>query len=143
MSATVDLGYCEITVLEPGILNILFRKDTDLDEPVAVEMLTGILKLTGGEPHGLIYDFNKKNIVIREIARKLSGVRDARTSKMICRAFVVHSLQNKLESKHYIQSGKPSAETKYFNKKDEALAWVRSCLKEFEKKGKTGSGPAE
>jgi hypothetical protein len=134
MNDTIHLGYCDLSVKEEGILYILFKEDTDIDEAVAVELLGNLLKLAGGKPHALVYDFNKKNIIIREISRKMSGVRDTRTSNLVCRAFIASSLQNKLESKHYIQSGKPSAETHYFSKKEDALKWAREKLSEYKNK---------
>lgn len=132
MDTPHDLGYCEIFFEEPQVIVIRFKQDTDLDEPVAVEILSHLLKLSRGQPHALIYDLNKKNVIIREISRKLSGVRDERTSKLVCRALIAPSLQNKLESKHYIQSGRPSAETNYFADKESALEWVREKIKAFE-----------
>jgi hypothetical protein len=130
-TSTVNLDFCEISVAEPGIILILFKKDTDLDESAAVQLLSALVPLTQGEPHALVYDMNKKDIIIREITRKISGVRDARTSNLICRAIVAGTLQNRLEAKHYIQSGKPSAETKYFNYPEDALKWAREQLKQF------------
>ncbi|MBC7865287.1 MAG: hypothetical protein IAF38_20090 [Bacteroidia bacterium] len=129
----IVLSFCEMYLEEPGIIMTVFSKDTDVDESAAVELLGNLLKLAQGEPHGLIYDFNKKNIIIREITRKISSVRDERTSKLICRAFIASSLQNKLESKHFIQAGKPQAETNYFSTKEEALDWVRSKMENFRK----------
>jgi hypothetical protein len=131
-----DLGYCNIYFEQPHLVMVKFTKDTDVDEPVAVEILSALIKLTKGEPHALIYDFNKKNIIIREISRKISGVRDERTANLVCRAFIAPSLQNKLESKHYIQSGKPAAHTNYFNKKTEAIAWAREKVASFLTRGK-------
>ncbi len=133
---SVDLSYCELSICEPGIVYIFFKTDTDIDEAVGIEILSNIISLTKGEPHALVYDMNKKNIIIREITRKISGVRDARTSNLICRAFIAGSLQNRLESKHYIQNGKPSAETKYFTEKNEALEWIRAKIKEFRRNNK-------
>jgi hypothetical protein len=129
----IVLSFCEMYLEEPGIIMTVFSKDTDADETVAVEILSNLIKLSQGEPHCLIYDFNNKNVIIREITRKISSVRDERTSKLICRAFIASSLQNKLESKHFIQAGKPQAETNYFATKEEALIWVRKKMENFSK----------
>ena len=120
-----------IKKISEHVIEISFSKDGEIDERMALEILTIIVKLSDGGSHALLYDFNKKNVIISEIARKLSGVRNYNNANLISRAMVTQSMASNIESSHYVQSTKPEAETKVFNDREKALSWLNAKVKVY------------
>lgn len=103
---------------------IVLLKDAEIDEKMVVEILDGILKLNNGEPHCLLYNFNDKNIILSELARKISGARNYNNANLIARAIFTQNMASNMESVFYINHDKPAAETKIFSEREKALEWL-------------------
>ncbi|MEO8761702.1 MAG: hypothetical protein ABI388_09700, partial [Bacteroidia bacterium] len=65
-----------ITKISEHVIEVFFTRDAEVDEKIAIEILTRIIELTEGGPHALLYDFNKRNVILSDITRKISGVRN-------------------------------------------------------------------
>jgi hypothetical protein len=118
----------DLVMKEAGIILITFIKDGELNETCAIEILSGILELSGGKPHCLLYDFNNKSVLLSNIAKKMASGRGPEESKLLARAFLTSSLQNDLEAGHFIHHSKPASETRIFRSSPEALNWLRTWL---------------
>jgi hypothetical protein len=114
------------------IIEFEFDKDMEIDQQTSIEILSIIMNLSDGRPHALLYNFNKQNIILSEIARKFSGARNYRNSKLVARAIVTQSMSSSLEANHYISKTNPSADTMIFKTKEEAVVWLHKKAKLFE-----------
>jgi hypothetical protein len=120
-----------ITKINEHVIEIFFIKDAEIDEKMAIELLDKLYKLSSGQPHALLYDFNKRNVIIADIARKMSGIRNYNNANLISRAMVSQNMVSGLESSHYINYDKPEAETKHFKNKEKALTWLNEKVEAF------------
>ncbi|HXD93296.1 MAG TPA: hypothetical protein VNX01_08790, partial [Bacteroidia bacterium] len=98
-----------ITKINEHVIEIFFIRDAEIDEKMAIELLDKLYKLSSGQPHALLYDFNKRNVIIADIARKMSGIRNYNNANLISRAMVSQNMVSGLESSHYINYDKPEA----------------------------------
>lgn len=117
--------------IDDHVIEIFFTQDGEIDQKIAIEILTKIVELSNGSPHALLYNFNEKNVIISEIARKLSGVRNYNNANLISRAMVTQSMTSNIESSHYVQSTKPEAETKVFKDRETALTWLNKKVEAY------------
>ncbi len=113
------------------IVEFSFEKDIEIDERMSIEILSIIQDLTFGKNHALLYNFNKCNVLLSEIARKVSGVRNYNNSHLIARALVSQSFTSNLESNYYIKNNKPSAETLLFQDRNKAIEWLTEKANHF------------
>lgn len=110
--------------LNDFVIEFYFEKDAEIDQALSIEILGIIMVLSEGKPHALLYNFNKQNILLSEIARKLSGARSFSNARMIARAVVTQSMTSSLETTHYINNTNPAADTRIFNERDKAVKWL-------------------
>jgi hypothetical protein len=127
----ITVSIADVFLLEEKIIGIRFTKDGELDELVAIDILRAVLVLAEGKPHAIYYDFNKYNILLSNIAKKLASVRNDLDSNLIARAFLSRTLMNQIEANHFIQYSKPLAETRVFQEEEEALSWLRARIHAF------------
>ncbi len=120
-----------IKKLNEHVIEIFFTRDAEIDQVMAIEILHEIINLSQGQPHALLYNFNKKNVLLSDIARKLSGVRNYNNANLISRAMVTQTMVGGIESTYYINHDKPEAETKLFNEKEKALEWLNEKVEAF------------
>jgi hypothetical protein len=111
--------------IDDFIIEFCFDRDLEVDQQMSVEVLGIIMELSEGKPHALLYNFNKQNVILSEIARKLSGVRSYRNAQLTARAVVTQSFSSSLEATHYIQHVLPSTETSLFQKREDAIEWLQ------------------
>ena len=127
----MDFSAGTVTKINEYVIEIFFIRDAEIDEKMSIELLDKLLTLSKGQPHALLYNFNKRNVIISNIARKLSGIRNYNNANLISRAMVSQNMVSSLESAHYINYDKPDAETKLFNNKDKALVWLNQKVEAF------------
>lgn len=127
----MDFSAGTVKKIDEHVIEIFFTTDGEIDEKMALEILSKIVELSGGGPHALLYNFNQRNVIISEIARKLSGVRNYNNVNLISRAMVAKSMASNMESSHYVQSTKPEAETKVFDDREKALTWLNQKVEAF------------
>jgi len=120
-----------VTKINEHVIEVFFSKDAEIDEKMSIELLDKLYTLSEGQPHALLYNFNKRNVIIPDIARKLSGKRNYNNANLISRAMVSQNIVSGIESAHYINYDKPDAETKLFNSKDKALVWLNEKVEAF------------
>ena len=120
-----------INKINGHVIEIFFTRDAEIDQIMAIEILHEIINLSEGQPHALLYNFNKKNVILSGIARKLSGVRNYNNANLISRAMVTQTMVGGLESTHYINHDKPEAETKLFDSMEKALVWLNQKVETF------------
>lgn len=106
------------------VIEFYFDRDVEIDQALSIEILGIIMELSGGGAHALLYNFNTQNIILSEIARKLSGARNYSNAQMIARAVVTQSLTSSLETAHYIKNTNPAADTRIFDTREKALEWL-------------------
>lgn len=106
------------------VIEFYFDKDVEIDQALSIEILGIIMALSEGKAHALLYNFNTQNIILSEIARKLSGARNYSNAQMIARAVVTQSLTSSLETAHYIKNTNPAADTRIFDAREKALDWL-------------------
>jgi hypothetical protein len=106
------------------VIEFNFEKDVEIDQALSIEILGIIMMLSDGKAHALLYNFNSQNIILSEIARKLSGARNYSNAQMIARAVVTQSLTSSLETTHYIKNTNPAADTRIFDGRETALQWL-------------------
>ncbi len=102
-----------ITKINDHVIEVFFTRDAEIDEKLALEILSDIIVLSKSGPHALLYNFNKRNVIIADIAQRLSGVRNYNNANLISRAMVAQNMVSSMESSHYINYSKPEAETKH------------------------------
>jgi len=127
----MDFSAGTVTKINEHIIEVFFSKDAEIDERMSIELLDKLYALSKGQPHALLYNFNKRNVIIPDIARKLSGRRNYNNANLISRAMVSQNIVSGIESAHYINYDKPDAETKLFNSKDKALVWLNQKVEAF------------
>jgi hypothetical protein len=127
----MDFSAGTVTKINEHVIEIFFIRDAEIDEKMAIELLDKLYTLSEGQPHALLYNFNKRNVIISNIARKLSGIRNYNNANLISRAMVSQNMVSGLESAHYINYDKPDAETKLFKSKEEALEWLNEKVEAF------------
>lgn len=120
-----------ITKISEHVIEVFFTRDAEVDEKIAIEILTRIIELTEGGPHALLYDFNKRNVILSDITRKISGVRNYNNANLISRAFVSQTMTGNMEASFYINHERPLAETKLFNNKEKAMEWLNQKVEAF------------
>ena len=113
-----------VTKINDLIIEFYFEKDVEIDQQLSVEILGIIMQLAEGGPHSLLYNFNRQNIILSDIARKLSGARDYSNSMLLARAIVTQSMASSLEVSHYIKIDRPAADTLIFDNKEKAVNWL-------------------
>ena len=106
------------------VIEFYFDRDVEIDQALSIEILGIIMVLSEGKAHALLYNFNRQNIILSEIARKLSGARNYSNAQMIARAVVTQSLTSSLETAHYIKNTNPAADTRIFDAREKALDWL-------------------
>jgi hypothetical protein len=127
----MDFSAGTIKRISEHVIEIFFIRDSEIDEKMALDILSKIVELSAGGPHALLYDFNKKNVLLSDIAKKLSGVRNYNNVNLISRAMVTQSMVSNIESSHYVQNTKPEAETKVFDDREKALTWLNIKIETF------------
>lgn len=120
-----------VNKIDDLVIEFIFDKDIEIDQQASIEILSLIMNLSEGKPHALLYNFNQQNIILSEIARKFSGVRNYRNSNLVARAIVTQSLSSSLEAKHYISNVNPAADTMVFKTKEEAVEWLHQRAEIF------------
>ena len=127
----MDFSWGNMILLNKHVIEVLFTQDVEIDQKVAIEILTGIMALSEGEPHALLYDFGKNHVIFSDVARKISGVRNYNNANIISRAMVSQTMTSNMEISFYISHDKPQAETKFFDAKEKALTWLNQKVEAF------------
>lgn len=127
----MDFSVGTINKIDEHVIEVFFSRDAEIDEKMAIEILSHLYILSEGQPHALLYNFNKRNVIIADIARKLSGRRNYNNANLISRAMVSQNMVSGLESSYYINYDKPDAETKLFKSKEDALVWLHEKVEAF------------
>jgi hypothetical protein len=130
----ISTPIAEVTVSSHGLITVLFTQDGEVDETYGTDILSAIVHLANKKEHVVLYDFNSKDILIRNIARQFVAVRNEHESHILGRAFLCYSLQNQLEAKHFIHYNKPLAETRIFNTLTKAAAWLEKKMQKPQSK---------
>ncbi|HXB40974.1 MAG TPA: hypothetical protein VNZ49_10560 [Bacteroidia bacterium] len=120
-----------VNKINEHIIEFCFNTDVEISEKISIEILNAIHVLSEEKPYALLYDFNKCNILISEIARKFSSVRNYNNSNIIARAIVTQSLSSSLETSHYIKNSNIAAETNMFETKEKAISWLNEKTAQF------------
>ncbi len=111
--------------VDEHIIEFIFEKDVEVDHAISIEILGIIMTFSEGKAHSLLYNFNNRNILISDIARKFSGPRSFSNSAMMARAIISQSLPSSLEANHYVKNTDLAAETRVFGAREEAVAWLQ------------------
>lgn len=113
------------------VIEFYFEKDVEIDQAISIEILGIIMVLSEGKAHALLYNFNTQNIILSDIARKLSGARSYSNAQMIARAVVTQSLTSSLETSHYIKNTNPAADTCIFESREKAYQWLNEKVAQY------------
>jgi len=123
---SIDTKHTTITLRDDGIMQFYFKDKTILE----VEMLKEALEVTrilgdGKKYPNLILagDFITVAQVVREFA-----VTEESNRYTVADAFVVKSLAEKLMVNFYITINRPPKPTRYFNKEEDAIKWLKKFL---------------
>ncbi|HTA63099.1 MAG TPA: hypothetical protein VK835_11615 [Bacteroidia bacterium] len=127
----MDFSAGTVTKINEHVIEVFFSKDAEVGEKMSIELMDKLYTLSGGQSHALLYNFNKRNVIISDIARKLSVHRNYNNVHLISRAIVSQNMASGIESAHYINYDKPDAETKLFNSKDKAFVWLNEKVEAF------------
>lgn len=119
----------DLMIMPGNIICVKFTHDGEIDEPHGVEILSATVQLADSKAHTVLYDFNKKNILMRNIAKQFAAVRNEHESHLYGRAFLIYNLQNEIEARHFINYNKPLVETRIFKEKKAAAAWLNEMIK--------------
>jgi hypothetical protein len=118
----------EFSLLEPGIICVKLIDDMEVKAEEAKIILDITNKLSEGKFHCILYDFNGKNVIISDFAKKLASFRSITSDHLLARAFLVYNLNNKLEVNNLIRQYKPQVPTQAFETREEALKYLRTAL---------------
>jgi len=127
----MDFSAGIIKKISDNIIEVIFNRDTEIDEEMMIEIYEKIFSLSKGNPHALIYNADGKNIILSDIARKISGARNYNNVHLISRAIVSQNLVSNIETSFFISHDKPEAETKLFDDKEKAMAWTNKKVHAF------------
>lgn len=128
MSTPILINNAEFSLLEPGIIQVKLHEDIEVKAEEAKIVLDFTNKLSEGRFHCILYDFNGKNIIISDFAKKLASFRSITSDHLLARAFLVYNLNNKLEVNNLMRQYKPQIPTQAFESKEEAIAYLRAAL---------------
>lgn len=120
----VNIGMAEVFYIRPGIVCVKAIRDGEITTEVAYKIIRAIRRLTVGLPYALLYDMNKKTVLLSAGAKRLAARKDILNTLMIARALVAHNLVNKLEMSHFIKATPIEVPTQAFANLSLACDWI-------------------
>lgn len=101
-------------------------KKDNLDAELATELCEAIGKICNGKPTKLLTDSTKAYGFVNSEARDIISNHPDLLKVRQAEAFVIDSLANRLIVKVYLKFDKPNHQVKTFNKREHAIAWLKS-----------------
>jgi hypothetical protein len=123
----IDLKKIQTRILEPGIIEILFKKDVTIEPADIYELRKVNLQLSNEKPYGVLVSAEQLTSFSKE-TRELLASKEF-MGLTIAKALVFDGLGQKLIGNFYLQVNRPHIKTRLFNDKKEALDWLRNELR--------------
>ena len=120
----VELPHTKVELRDDGIIQFFYGNHTDYTMKESMELEAVVEKMTKGVVHKSLRIAGNFSNIDMEVMRYLSRGRG--TLFTLADSFVIHSLAQKILANFYLRINKPVLPTRFFNKIDEAEAWLKS-----------------
>jgi hypothetical protein len=121
---TLELPHTKIELRDDGIIQFHYGNHVQYSMQETMELEAAVEKMTKGVTNKSLRIAGKFSNVDMEVMRYLSRGRG--TLFTLADSFVIHSLAQKILANFYLRINKPVLPTRFFNKVEEAEAWLRS-----------------
>jgi len=123
-------GKATIYIEEENILYITMLKNSNIDVDTAEEIVKAASDISENSIHGNLVDIREMSFMSRE-ARIYLG--QQKRKNVLAIAVLKHSLFHNALANIYMKFNKPRIPTKAFDKKVDAIDWLREKLRENKK----------
>jgi hypothetical protein len=121
---TLELPHTKIELRDDGIIQFHYGHHVQFTMHETMELEAAVEKMTKGVTHKSLRIAGKFTNVDMEVMKYLSRGRG--TLFTLADSFVIYSLAQKILANFYLRINKPVLPTKFFNKVEEAEAWLKS-----------------
>lgn len=125
---TLVLPHTKIELRDDGIIQFFYGDHTEYTMKETEELERAVEKMTGGVTHKSLRIAGKFSNIDVDVMKYLSRGRG--TLFTLADSFVLQSLAHKIIANFYLRINKPVLPTRFFNKIEEAEAWLQSLNNE-------------
>lgn len=122
----VDTAKYNIKLKSDGIVYVVFKDNTTLDIDLQIEMLNVYNEITRGTLTPFLFEA-KDGVEITKEARHNAIVMEDKTPCKVT-AVIVQNIAYAMIANFYMKFNKPKRPFKVFNKREEAIEWLKSHL---------------
>lgn len=121
---TIELPHTKIELRNDGIIQFFYGDHVEYTMKETLELEEAVDKITKGVTCKSLRIAGRFSSADTEVMKYLS--RGKGTLFTLADSFVIHSLAQKILANFYLKINKPVLPTRFFNKADEAEAWLKS-----------------
>jgi hypothetical protein len=125
---TIQLTHTKIELRDDGIIQFFYGEQAQYTMVEAKELEEAVEKITKGVVHKSLRIAGSFSHIDIEVMKYLSRGRG--TLFTLADSFVIHSFSQKILANFYLNINKPILPTKFFNKIEEADAWLQALNRE-------------
>jgi hypothetical protein len=125
-SKKVDLIHSDVIFREDGIVEIVFKKSSNIGVVECKEMIETYKSNLEPKKFPLLHII-EDYVNIEKSAREFSATEEG-LSFSKAEAYVMNSLAHKMLANFYMKVNKPSVPTRFFKDKNEAIDWLKGFL---------------
>ena len=119
-----ETNYVSIWI-EDGILFSNYKKQINIDEKVARQIVKDRIEFTKGKSYPILIDFTNLKSATKEARDYMNDPKGGLVG-LLRGAFLSNNVVTTVFINLYLKINKPSIPTKFFTNKQEALAWLKS-----------------
>ena len=120
---------CIIKLIDTLIVENKIIDGSNIDVIDLTEIRNINRTLTKDKPYSILLDAGKFTSITAE-AREISATEEF-SKNLIAKAFVIHSIPQRIVGNFYIKVNKPFASTKLFTSKEKAIEWLIDELNKY------------
>jgi len=125
---TLELPHTKIELRDDGIIQFFYGNHVEYTMRETKELEEAVEKMTKGTVYKSLRIAGKFSNIDMEVMKYLSRGRGILFT--LADSFVIHSLAQKILANFYLKINKPILPTRFFNKIEEAEAWLKSLDRE-------------
>jgi len=111
--------------IDDEILFCSYKKQIEIDLDIAKRIIKDRVAFTEGKSYPILIDFTNMHSATKE-AREYMNQPEGGLKGLLGGAFLSNSLVTTLFVNLYLKINQPAIPAKFFTKKDEAIAWLKS-----------------
>ncbi|MEO8759800.1 MAG: hypothetical protein ABI388_02080 [Bacteroidia bacterium] len=122
-----DLPHTRIELRDDGIIQFFYGNSIHYNAEISQEVENAVMDITKGDVYMSLRIAGKKSSIAPSVMSYLSRGRGCLLT--LADAFVIQSFLQRMLAKIYLSIAKPYVPTKFFEKAEEAEAWLKSLDK--------------